>query len=251
MTSLRLEGVSRAFGGVHAVEGLTLKVPRGTITGLIGPNGAGKSTVVNLITGLLKIDSGRVTASDVDVTELEPHQVARLGISRTFQNIRLFTTSSVLDNLLVGFHRRETRGLMANLFGMPSVARELSELKRRAQALLERFDMLRFADLPAGDLSYGHQRRLEMMRALASEPQFLLLDEPVAGMNDVEAAQMGSIYREVASSGVGLLLIEHNVRFVAKLCETVHVLDSGRLLASGSPAVVFNNPAVVEAYVGT
>ena len=251
MASLRLEGVSRAFGGVHAVEGLTMQVPRGTITGLIGPNGAGKSTVINLITGLLKIDSGRITASDVDVTELEPHQVARLGISRTFQNIRLFTTSSVLENLLIGFHRHETRGLMANLFGMPSVARELSELKRRAHALLERFDMLHFADLPAGDLSYGHQRRLEMMRALASEPQFLLLDEPVAGMNDIEAAQMGAIYREVASSGVGILLIEHNVGFVAEHCETVHVLNSGRLLASGPPAAVFNNPAVVEAYVGT
>lgn len=250
MASLLLDSVSRAFGGVHAVENLSIQVPGGTITGLIGPNGAGKSTVVNLITGLLKVDSGRIMAADADITELEPHLVARHGVARTFQNIRLFASSTVLDNLLVGFHRHERLGLAANLFGLPAVGRELRELKKRAHALLERFDMLRFADLPAGDLSYGHQRRVEMMRALASDPRFLLLDEPIAGMNDVEAGQLGRIYRDIAATGVGILLIEHNVGFVASHCETVHVLNTGRLIASGSPATVFSNPEVIEAYVG-
>jgi len=251
VSALVLDHVSRAFGGVHAVEDLSITVPTGRITGLIGPNGAGKSTVVNLVTGLLKVDSGRVSVDGHDITTLPPHAVARLSLARTFQNIRLFTHASVLDNLLVGFHRHERVGLFANLLGLPAVRREARELTRRAQALLERFDMARFADLPAGELSYGHQRRVEMMRALASEPRFLLLDEPIAGMNDIEAAELGAIYQDVARSGVGILLIEHNVGFVAAQCSTVNVLNLGRLIASGTPQEVFADPQVIEAYMGT
>ena len=251
MTTLVLDAVSRAFGGVHAVENLSMVLPAGSITGLIGPNGAGKSTVVNLITGLLKVDTGRVTVGTHDITERPPHEVARLGVARTFQNIRLFTNATVLENLLVGFHRHEKLGLIENILGLPAVRRETRTLEARARALLERFDMQRFVDLPAGDLSYGHQRRVEMMRALASDPQFLLLDEPIAGMNDVEAAQLGEIYRDIAASGVGILLIEHNVGFVATHCAQVNVLNLGRLIAAGTPNEVFRNAEVIEAYVGS
>ena len=251
MSSLSLDRVSKSFGGVLAVDNVTLSVPAAAITGLIGPNGAGKSTVVNLVTGMLEVLSGVIQMGEVDITRLAPHRISRLGMARTFQNIRLLNSASVLENLVVGFHRHEQSGLMANILGLPSVSRERRDLVARAHALLKRFDMERFAQLPAGELSYGHQRRVEMMRALASDPQFLLLDEPIAGMNDVEARQLGVIYKELAAAGIGILLIEHNVGFVAEYCDTIHVLNTGRLIAAGAPRDVLSNPEVIEAYLGS
>ena len=248
---LVLDGVTRAFGGVVAVDDLSLTVEPGRITGLIGPNGAGKSTVVNLITGLLRLTAGRIRLGDRDITEAEAPEVARAGIARTFQTVRLLKEASVLDNVAAGFHRHERAGLAAGLLGLPSALREGRELRRRAAAILERFGMAGFADLPAGSLSYGHQRRVEMMRALAMEPRLLLLDEPVAGMNDVEADALGRIFAELARDGLGVLLIEHNMRFVLSLCAEIHVIDSGRLIASGTPAAVRRDPAVIAAYLGT
>lgn len=250
MPSLRLENVSKRFGGLTAVGEVSLTVPEATITGLIGPNGAGKSTVVNLITGMLKLTEGRILLGDEDIGEAGPEEVVRKGIARTFQNIRLLPEATVLENVLIGFHRHETASILAGLLNLPSVWREGKALRKQAQALLERFRMSDYADMPAGGLAYGHQRRVEMMRAVASGPDVLLLDEPVAGMNDVEADELGAIFKDLAASGMGLLLIEHNVRFVTKLCPIVHVLNTGRMIASGPAEEVMRDPAVITAYLG-
>jgi len=248
--TLVLENVARHFGGVPAVDGLSLAVPAGRITGLIGPNGAGKTTVVNLITGMLHLSAGRVLLGGRDVSREEAPELARAGVARTFQNIRLVADASVLDNVLAGFHRHEKTGLMANLFGLPSARAETARLRAEAMTLLERFGMAALALERAGSLSYGHQRRIEMMRALAAQPSLLLLDEPVAGMNDAEAESLAGIFRAVAGEGVAVLLIEHNMRFVMSLCSHLYVLASGRLIAEGAPEVVGRDPRVVEAYLG-
>ncbi|RZL95278.1 MAG: ABC transporter ATP-binding protein [Variovorax sp.] len=248
--TLQLENVARHFGGVPAVDGLTLQVPAGQITGLIGPNGAGKTTVVNLITGLLHLTSGRVLLGGEDVSRAEAPALARAGVARTFQNIRLVPDASVLDNVLVGFHRHEKTGVVANLLGLPSARAETRRLREEVMALLERFGMAQLAEHRAGALSYGHQRRIEMMRALATKPRLLLLDEPVAGMNDTEAESLAGIFRGVAEEGVAVLLIEHNMRFVMSLCAHIYVLASGRLIAEGEPDAVGRDPRVVEAYLG-
>lgn len=249
--TLVLDNVARHFGGVPAVDGVSLEAPAGQITGLIGPNGAGKTTVVNLITGLLHLSHGRVLLDGRDVTRAEAPELARAGVARTFQNIRLVPDASVIDNVLVGFHRHEKARLWANLLGLASARAETARLKLEAMALLARFGMAELAEHRAGALSYGHQRRIEMMRALASKPRLLLLDEPVAGMNDSEAESLAHIFRRVADDGVAVLLIEHNMRFVMSLCTRLYVLASGRLIAQGEPTAVGRDPVVVEAYLGT
>ena len=250
MPSLVLSNVSKRFGGLLAVSGVNMEVPPGKITGLIGPNGAGKTTVVNMITGLLKLTTGSIRLGERDLTTAQAHEVAFAGVSRTFQNIRLLPEATVLENVVIGFHVHVKSSLFAQLVGLPSSLRESPRLFERGRQLLERFGMRRYADHPAGSLAYGHQRRVEMMRAVATHPQILLLDEPVAGMNDVEATELGEVFNELAASGIGLLLIEHNIRFVNQLCQQVYVLDSGAMIASGTPQQVMHNPAVVAAYLG-
>jgi len=251
MVALELQDVRRHFGGVKAVDGVSFQVPAGKVTGLIGPNGSGKSTLVNLIAGVLGLTSGEVRLHGEAISTETADAVARRGVARTFQNIRLLPEASVLDNVMIGFYRLERSSLLASLLGLPSSRRETRELRERGRALLARFDMSAYEHVPAGGLAYGFQRRVEMMRAVASNPAVLLLDEPVAGMNDVEASALGGIFARLAEDGMAVLVIEHNTRFVAELCEEVHVLDSGRLIANDTPQEVMRDPAVVAAYLGT
>lgn len=251
MKSLVIENLSKHFGGVAAVSGVSMEVPAGRVTGLIGPNGAGKTTLINLITGVLTVSEGTIRFGDKDITQESAHKVARSGITRTFQNIRLLAEASVVDNVMIGFYRNEKASTIASLMGLPAARRETAELRERTRELLQRFGMEKYAEHEAGSLAYGHQRRVEMMRALASDPSLILLDEPVAGMNDVEANELGEIFRGLARDGMGVLLIEHNIRFVTNLCDYVYVLDSGRMIASGTPDQVVNDPAVITAYLGS
>jgi branched-chain amino acid transport system ATP-binding protein len=251
MATLEMVDVRKHFGGVKAVDGVSFKVDAGHITGLIGPNGSGKSTMVNLVTGVLALTSGDIRLNGQSIAIATSDEVSRHGVARTFQNIRLLAEASVLDNVMIGFHRLERSSALAQMLGLPSSRQETRELRERARGLLKRFAMTEFGDLAAGSLAYGHQRRVEMMRAVASSPDVLLLDEPVAGMNDVEANELGVIFRSLADGGMAVLLIEHNTRFVTQMCREVHVLDGGRMIANGSPEQVMRDPTVVAAYMGT
>lgn len=252
MTSLVLKGVGKRFGGLQAVSPFDMEIARGKITGLIGPNGAGKTTVVNLITGVYKLSQGNIRFGDIDLTEAPRHEVARAGLARTYQTIRLLPDATVVANVMIGMYRHQKTSLVSQLFGLPSSRAETARFRDEVFRLLDRFGMTRYADYPAGSLSYGDQRRVEMMRALALKPEVLLLDEPVAGINEVEAAGLGEIFRDLATEGEGMavLLIEHNIRFVTKLCDYVYVLDGGVLIAEGTATQVVNNPAVITAYLG-
>ena len=250
MSELRVEGVSKTFGGLRAVSDLSLTAPAGRITGLIGPNGAGKTTVVNLITGMYRLSAGSIRFGAKDLTEAPRHEVARAGVARTFQTIRLLPDASVAENILIGMYRHEKASLTSQLLGLRASRAETARFRAEAAALLERFGMARYAAHPAGSLAYGDQRRVEMMRALALKPELLLLDEPVAGMNEVESAALGEIFAGLARDGMGLLLIEHNIGFVTRLCQHIYVLDSGRLIAEGAPERVVSDPAVITAYLG-
>ena len=250
MSSLVMKGVGKRFGGLQAVSPFDMEVAQGRITGLIGPNGAGKTTVVNLITGVYALSEGTIMFGDKDLTHAPRHEVARAGVARTFQTIRLLPDATVVANIMIGMYRHHQTSMMAQLFGLPSSRAETRRFRDEVFVLLERFGMTRYANYPAGALAYGDQRRVEMMRALALKPDLLLLDEPVAGINDVEAAKLGEIFRSIASGGIAVLLIEHNMRFVTNLCDYVYVLDSGKLIAQGTATQVINDPTVIKAYLG-
>jgi branched-chain amino acid transport system ATP-binding protein len=250
MSSLLLEGVTKSFGGIHAVEDVTIFAPGGQITGLIGPNGAGKTTLINLITGTLKLTSGRITLNEKDLSKEEPDVIARMGVSRTFQNIRLLSEASVLENVMIGFHRHEKSSTLACLLGLPSTRSETEAIREKSFALLEKFNLANYSSKLAGTLAYGYQRRVEMARAVASAPEILLLDEPVAGMNDVEAEELAETFIALTKEGMGLVMIEHNIRFVTRLCNHLYVLASGKLICDGVPGDVMADEGVIAAYVG-
>ena len=247
---LEAEHLSIAFGGVLAVDDVSLAVERGLVFSIIGPNGAGKTTLFNIFSGLYVPHAGSVRLSGQDVTAVKAHRLARLGLSRTFQNLQIFFRMTALENVMVARHCHESTSALGDLLHLPSVGRQNRETRRAASAALERVGLGDLADRPAASLAYGCLKRLEIARALATEPRVLLLDEPAAGCNPIEKQELEQIIRQIAGDGVTVVLVEHDMRLVMNISDRIHVLANGRTLAEGTAAQVRSDPAVVQAYLG-
>lgn len=247
---LCLTNISKRFGGRQVLDQVTLEIPETIIFGLIGPNGAGKTTLFNILTGLSKPSSGSIYFQGKPLLGLPPHRITEAGLARTFQNIRVFPDMTVLENVIVGMHDHLHYGFSDMLFNRARYRRAESAAARRAQEILAVVKLENQADMLADALSYGEQRKLELARALATEPKLLLLDEPVAGMNPVETDELMEEIRSINRMGYGIVLIEHDMRFVMQACQQIAVMNFGKLIATGEPGVVKNNPQVIEAYLG-
>ncbi len=250
MTLLEAQHLSIAFGGVRAVDDVSLAVEGGSVFSIIGPNGAGKTTLFNICSGLYRPEAGRVYLAGQEVTGLAAHRLARLGLSRTFQNLQIFYRMTAIENVMVGRHCHEVTSALSDLLHLPSVRRQNRDTRKAAFAALARVGLADHADRPAASLAYGSLKRLEIARALATEPKVLLLDEPAAGCNPTETQQLGRIIRQLADDSVAVVLVEHDMRLVMDVSDRIHVLANGRTLAEGTAAEVRSNTAVMEAYLG-
>jgi branched-chain amino acid transport system ATP-binding protein len=247
---LDVERVVKRFGGVAAVGGLTMKVREGSVHGLIGPNGAGKTTLINLITGLFHPDEGTIHFAGKRLEKMAPQDIAALGITRTYQNVRLFSGMSVLEQVITGCFLEKKTGLFASFLGLPSARADWKRVSDHAMELLRRVRMDHRANELAETLSYGEQRRIEIARALGSNPRLILLDEPTAGMNHSEATEVGRLTHELRDAGLTILMVEHNMGLVTEFCDSCTVMNFGQLLAEGDPKTCIANPDVQEAYFG-
>ncbi len=247
---LKLSGVSKHFGGLSVLHDVSFEVPANKVFGLIGPNGAGKTTVFNLITGLLAPNSGAIDLQGQSLLGAAPHQITRRGIARTFQNIRIFKEMTLLENVVVGMHCHLDYGVPGWLLSLPGFRAQERRAREKAYELLGWVGLAGKAGQTADQLAYGEQRKLELARALATEPRLLLLDEPVAGMNTGEKVDLMGEITNIAARGYTIFMIEHDMRFVMGLCERIAVLNFGRIIAEGTPDEIKNNPDVIEAYLG-
>ena len=239
------------FGGLTAVDGFNITIGPTEISGLIGPNGAGKTTIFNLLTGVYQPTRGSVLVNGIDIKGMPIHRVNKLGIARTFQNIRLFTDMTALDNVKVGMHNNIKCSFVESLLHLPSYRRAEEQANRKAMELLDFMGLAEFADVKAGSLPYGVQRRLEIVRALATNPSIILLDEPAAGMNPSETAELMHQIRRIRDTfHIAIFLIEHDMNLVMNVCEAIAVVNYGRIIAKGTPEEIRSNPAVIEAYLG-
>jgi branched-chain amino acid transport system ATP-binding protein len=250
MNLLSIEGLGISFGGLKAVNDVSFGVKPGEIVSVIGPNGAGKTTLFNMISGVYRPGSGKVMLNGEDVTAMSPHLLARRGMCRTFQNLQIFQSMTVLENTIAGYHLQESGSVLADILNLPSSRRRAKEAEAGARDLLKRVGLERAAEREAGSLSYGSLKRLEIARAMALKPKVLLLDEPAAGCNAVETEEIDHLIAEIAASGVAILLVEHDMKMVMRISNHIVVLDHGEKIAEGDPASVSRNPAVIAAYLG-
>jgi branched-chain amino acid transport system ATP-binding protein len=247
---LRLSGINKIFGGLTALKDISLSVTRGSITGIIGPNGAGKTTLFNIVTGLYTQTSGQVYLGEKNISLFAPETLASLGLVRTFQNVELFGQMTVLENVMVGLHTRSKSGIFSCAFKIPSQIREEKYIKEKALTWLEFTGLADLANLTAGSLPFGKGRLLEISRALAVEPQIILMDEPAAGLNSRETIELAGLIRRIKELGITVVLVEHDMELVMDICESIIVLNLGKKLAYGTPREIQENPAVISAYLG-
>ncbi len=251
MEILNIDNITIQFGGLTAVKNFELKLQPGELVGLIGPNGAGKTTIFNMITGVYTPTVNKIYFQNTDITGMKPDKIAKLGIARTFQNVRLMENLTVIDNVMIGFHLRLQSNLISAIFKFPGYAKEEEDIYRKSIELLEKVDLERCKMEKAGSLPYGQQRKLEIVRALATEPKILLLDEPAAGMNPQETKELMCFIQKIRDDfSLTILLIEHDMKVVMGICERIIVLNYGLTIAEGNPTEIQHNPEVIKAYLG-